>query len=134
VGQDAGGVGGDVVEDEIRLVVLVEVDELRQRLDRVGEKGFEVVDQLRAPRVRVVVGGQRRVPDLGLGSGLGDLLGELRRDRVRHAVPAGDELPDHLDARVHVPVGGDGEHGDMGVPGDVHGATVSETRRLVQLI
>ncbi len=52
------------------------------------------------------------------------------RDRVRHPVPARHQLTDHLEAGVHVPVGGDGEHGD--VRGSGHATTLSETRRLVQ--
>ena len=116
VREDTGRVRGDVVQHEVRLVALVRLDELRQRLDRVGQEGLDVVEECGSPGRR----GRRRgtaassVQSFGSAPGLRDLLGEGGRDRVRDPVSAGDELPDHLDARVHVPVGGDGEHGDVG--------------------
>lgn len=129
VGEHGRRVGGDVVDDEVRFVALEGGRELRERLDGVVEEGFEVVDELGAPGLRFVVGGEGGVPDHRGGAGLRDLLGEGGGDRVADAVAPGDEFPDHFDARIHVPVGGDGEHGDVCGLGGGHDPTI--TRRYV---
>lgn len=127
-------IGDGVTEDQLGAVALERLGQLRQRLDGVIEERLQIVDQLRAPGFGIVVGaGQYGGVDHRFRAGGRDLRGEGGGDRVTDAVPPGDQFPDDLQARVHMPVGGDGEHGDMGTLRRCHGPTVGETRRLVQL-
>lgn len=134
VGEHGRRVGGDVVEHEVRLVALEGGGELRERLDGVLQEQLQVVDELGAPGLRLVVGREGGGVDDGRGAGLRDLLGEGGGDGVADAVAPRHEFADHLDARVHVPVGGDGEHGDVGGLRCGHDPTLGETIRLVQSV
>ncbi|WP_319949610.1 hypothetical protein [Streptomyces halobius] len=49
MGEDARRVRGDVVQYEVRLVPLVRLDELRQRLDRVVQERLDVVEECAPP-------------------------------------------------------------------------------------
>lgn len=67
------------MQDEVGYVALVRPAQLGQGLDRVAEEELDVVQQLTAPGRRV--GARPRqggVPELRLGTGLGDLLREDR--------------------------------------------------------
>ncbi len=133
VGEDTGRVGGDVVQHEVGGVVGVGLDELRERLDGVVQERLHVVQQGGPPGLGVGVrarqgGGVGHGP----GPGGGHLVGEGRGDGIADPVPPGDEFTDHLQAGVHVAVGGDGEHGDVGGCGHVRKARRDETSRSIE--
>ncbi|CAM5649208.1 hypothetical protein SALBM135S_08686 [Streptomyces alboniger] len=93
-GEDARGVRGDVMQYEVGFVPLIGAGQLRQHLDRVGEERLDVVDQLGAPGVRIVVRrGQRRGVGPRFGTGLRDLPGEGVRNGVRVAGARGRRVP-----------------------------------------
>ncbi|GAA3294024.1 hypothetical protein GCM10020295_17480 [Streptomyces cinereospinus] len=118
------------MQDEVRFVAPVRLDQLRQGLDGVVQEGLDVVEQGGAPRLRVVVGrGQRRVPGFHLGTRLGGLLREHR------GIAYVTRCPRATSSRITSRLGFTWPWAAMeNMATWVMPATLCETMRLVQLI
>lgn len=108
----ARGVGADVVQVEVRTVVVVAGAQLRECLNSVVQEEVLHGDGIVGP---VVVGDRQHGGARDeFGAGGGDQVGDGRVVGVAHTMTSGHELADELEARQDVADDGDADHRDMG--------------------
>ncbi len=113
VGQHPGRVGADVADQHVRPVAVEGGPDLRQDVHPLVEEAGHPGDRVVGPGLPAVLVGEHGGDRHDGGAGGGDGRCEPGRRGDLDAVAARDELGEHGQVRVHVPVGGHADHDDV---------------------